>query len=159
MSPNRTLSAPTSALVDVERAVLDRRTELLAFWERTPTADRIFAVERLLREDTLRADDEDALLAVHGAVRTAWAGARAAKIAGAGLAQKRHELDLAVAERKLSQLLSERGLFDALFMAAESVLRVVPRAPGEDSFKELVHRRDELRRRKLNILSPATEAA
>jgi hypothetical protein len=151
------MSAPnlfTSSLGALERAVLDRRTELLAFWEKSSSADRIFALERLVRDEALRPHDEDVVLAIHDQVREAWAGARAAKIAGAVLAQKRHELDLAVLERRLTALLAERGLFDALFMASEHYLRVVPRSPAELSFRELVRRRDELRRAAVNILPP-----
>jgi hypothetical protein len=153
------LSHPASGLEELERAVIARRGELLALFEKAPSADRLFAIDRLLRDDVLREQDEDALFAAHAKVRAAWAAARTAKLTGATLAQTRHELDLLVAERALSRFLSERRLFDVLFAAAESVLRMVPRSPADVSFRELLRRRDELRRARFAILPPANEAA
>lgn len=152
-------SNASGALEAAERAVMERRTELLALFEKAASADRLFALDRMLRDEALRPDDEAVVLAAHGKARAAWAAARTAKITGAALAHKRHELDLMVAENEIAGLLSQRGLFDTLFRCAESYLRVVPRSPLTPSFRELVRRRDELRRARLSILEPVIDAA
>ena len=148
-----------TGFADAERAVVARRSELVARFERSPAADRIFAVDRMVRDDVLRPDDEDAVLEAQAKVRASWAAARAAKITGASLAQKRHELDLMVAERALWRVLSDRGLFDTLFAVSEGYLCVVPRSPAEMSFRGLLQHRDVARRAQLHILAPIIEAA
>jgi hypothetical protein len=135
--------------IDVARRVLRE------LWWKATAADRIFAVDRLLREDMLAPAVQAKLQHLQDVVRDAWVTARVASAlhesvpADAQLAG----LQLTIAERDRDNYLEAHRLYDALFIAAESYLRSVPIVAG-GSFRELVHERDRLRAKLVPILPP-----
>ncbi len=156
---NYRTTAPSGKIAsNAEGAVVARRAELQVSWRAARATDKLFAVDRLLKSDALDSVLEARIVAAHSAVRAAWASARAAKIAGAALAQKQHELALMIAEVELDRALDAPGMFDALFSMAETYLRQVPRAADTPTFQELLRTRDDVRRAVLRILPPELAA-
>lgn len=146
---------PARRLAVVQAEIDHARRELEETWESASSADRIFSVDRLLREDAIAAGPAELLGEVQARVRDTWVGARVATLAGVESTEARLAgLRLTLVERELDTLLAEHGLLDALLLAAEGFLRRVP-APHGRSFRELMRERERL----LPILPPMDEAA
>lgn len=120
-------------------------------------ADRLFAVDRLLRESLLPVDVQRRLQAVQDVVRDAWVTVRVARamrdqvpvdvrVAG---------LQYALVERVRDSFLDDRGIFDALFLVAEGYLRAGPLTGS--SFRDLWRQRETLLARLVPILPPLEE--
>ncbi|MBI1947911.1 MAG: hypothetical protein HYS27_19630 [Deltaproteobacteria bacterium] len=146
-SPERPHSRLAALQAEIDRA----RRELAEAWEGASSADRIFAVDRLLREDGLHADAGARLAALHARVRDAWVEARVSGLSAAGTAARQAALRLLLAERELDALLEASGLFEPLFLAAEGFLRRVPAARGR-SLKELTRERERELERQVHFV-------
>jgi len=137
------------------------RRSLLELWRRASPADRLFAVDRLLRETVLEHEVSQRLHAVQDAVRDAWATARVAAHlkdsvpADAGLAS----LQLSLVERDRDVFLENNGLFDRVFVAAESYFRDVPMIQGAPTLKTLLNEREIARAALVPILPPLEDDA
>jgi hypothetical protein len=144
----------------VERAIEASRRKLRELWWKASTADRLFAIDRLLREDLVAPPVLGELQRVQDRVRDAWATARAVSAFGINVPADAQlaGLQLTIAERDRDNFLEQERLFDALFMAAEGYLRSAPLGAG-GSFRELVHERDRLRAKIVPILPPVDDAA
>lgn len=147
------IAPPPTPRLAVLRAEIDRaRRELQETWESTSSADRIFAVDRLLRADAITADATARLSEVHARARDAWVEARVASLTGADSGAARlAALRLTLVEHELDALLGDLEVFDALFLVAEGFLRRVPVARGH-TFRELMRARDRERERLVPIL-------
>jgi hypothetical protein len=154
-----TMQTRAGPLADLEREIVAMRRELHEMWRAAPTADRIFAVDRLLRADVLAPDVEEQVRTVQDRVRDRWVTARVtttmhgvhadARVAG---------LQLMLVEQRRDGLLQHLGLFDLLFSVAEGYLRAVPLVAGERTFKDLLRARDVERARLVPILAPVEDA-
>lgn len=145
-------------LAVVHAEIARARREVAEAWSEASSADRIFAVERLVREDRTEPELAARLAALQLRVRSAWVEARVAGLAGgASTAARQAGLRLLLAERELDALIDEGPLGDALFLAAEGFLRRVPAARGR-SLRELVRERDREREHLVHFL-PAQEGA
>ncbi len=153
-------TAPLPAsLSAVDRAIADTRRRLRALWLKASTADRIFAVDRLLREERLPPDVQAGLQAMQDVVRDVWVTARvSATLHGVPADAQLAGLQLTIVERDRDNHLDAHGLFDALFVAAEGYLRSRPLTAGS-SFRELLHERDRIRARLVPILPPVDDRA
>ena len=144
----------------IEREIEQARRALRELWWKASTADRIFAVDRLLRDEVVARPVQHALQDVQDVVRDTWVTARVASAlhesvpADAQLAG----LQLTIAERDRDNFLEEHRLYDALFISAESYLRAMPIVAGS-SFKELMHERDRMRAKLVPILPPLDDSA
>jgi hypothetical protein len=151
---------PTGRLAAVERQIVLARRELMELWRRANPADRIFAVDRLLRENILEPEVQQRLQAVQDVVRDAWVTARVARaLRGAVPADARVAgLQYSLSERHRDSFLEEHHIFDALFLTAEGYLRAVPPAPNAPTFRDLWRKRENLFARIVPILPPEEEA-
>lgn len=138
---DRRLSFRTLRLSAVERELDLARRALEDLWSKARPADRLCAVDRLLRDGALEPDVASRLRSVHDAVHDAWLAQRAARcpaarppVEGAAAA-----LQLEIAERARDSLLREEGLFEPLFVVAEGYVRSAPRT-GK-TFRDLWHAR------------------
>jgi len=152
------LSSRPLSLGIIEREIEAARRALRELWWKTSTADRIFAVERLLRDEVVPHGVQQNLQHVQDVVRDTWVTARVASAlhetvpADAQLAG----LQLTIAERDRDNFLEQNRLFDALFVSAEGYLRAMPMVAGT-SFRELIHERDRLRAKLVPILPPVDD--
>ena len=158
ISTSSFVTAP-AGLPSVERAIEQARRVLRDLWWKASTADRIFAVDRLVREELLAPALQTRLAQMQDVVRDTWATARALAALGDKIPADAQlaGLQLTIAERDRDNFLEEHRLWDALFMAAEGYLRAVPLVAG-GGFKELVHERDRLRAKLVPILPPVEDA-
>lgn len=143
-----------SRLAVVEREITNARRRLLILWSEAAPADRLFAVDRLLRENVLPPEVQQRLQAVQDVVRDAWAMSRVARVlretvpADARVAG----LQYALSERVRDAFLDDHHLFDALFLVAEGYLRAVPKA--QPSFRDLWRQREVILAKLVPILPP-----
>lgn len=153
--------APPRRLATIERDIERTRRLLLDLWRRASPADRLFAVDRLLREVVLDHDVAEQLHTVQDHVRDAWATARVAAHlkesvpADASLAS----LQLRLIERDRDVFLEHNGLFDKVFVAAEGYFRDVPMIQGAPTLKTLLYERDVARASLLHFLPPIEDDA
>lgn len=164
MADDLPLSKPTrpaGRLATIEREIERTRRTLLHLWRQASPADRLFAVDRLLRETILPPDISQRLQDVQDAVRDAWATARVATHlrlsipADAGLAS----LQLSLVERDRDAFLENHKLFDKVFVVAESYFRDVPMIQGAPTLKALLHEREIARAQLVPILPPVEDDA
>jgi hypothetical protein len=144
-------------LADLDRELEAARRALHELWLNASPTDRIFAVDRLLREETVPMELEDDLERLAERVRDAWSVLRSRRHAAPSAADTlQAELSLELAERERDDWLERHDLFDALFSAAESYLHDVP-ILGERTFRELLRQRTQLRASLVRILPPLDE--
>jgi hypothetical protein len=142
----------TTTLRALDREIEGARYELRELWWKASPADRIFAVDRYLRDGWFvdeRAEAE--LQRTQDAVRNAWATARAASTL-VNVDTQLASLQLMLAERDRDNVLAKYAMFDALFATAEGYLH-----DGNPFFRELVHERDRRRARLVPILPPVDD--
>lgn len=148
-------------LATIERDIERTRRTLMDLWRRASPADRLFAVDRLLREVVLDHDVAAQLHSVQDHVRDAWATARVAAHlrdsvpADASLAS----LQLRLIERDRDVFLEQNGLFDRVFVAAEGYFRDVPQIQGAPTLKTLLYEREVARASLLHFLPPVEDDA
>ncbi|OGQ09539.1 MAG: hypothetical protein A2138_12265 [Deltaproteobacteria bacterium RBG_16_71_12] len=144
------------AALDLE---IDRsRRELTEAWAAASSADRIFAVDRLLREDRMAPELYERLAALQALVRGAWVEVRVASLAGStSTAARQAGLRLLLLEREVDELLDQGHLREALYLTAEGFLRRVP-APHGHSLRELARARERELERLVHFL-PAQDVA
>jgi hypothetical protein len=148
-----------SPLTKLERRIDETRRTLRELWWQTGTADRLFAVDRLLRDDLIAPGLQAQLQAKQDAVRNTWITARvAAKLDDVAADAQLADLQLTMAERDRDNFMEEHQLFDPLFMSAESYLRPIPIVAG-GTFRELVHERERMRAKLVPILPPVDDEA
>lgn len=152
---------PSRRLAIIEREIERTRRVLMDAWRRASPADRLFAVDRLLREVVLDPAVSQRLHLVQDHVRDAWATARVAAHlkdsvpADASLAS----LQLRLIERDRDVFLEANNLFDKVFVAAEGYFRDVPMVQGAPTLKTLLHEREIARAALLNFLPPVEDDA
>ena len=143
-----------SVLSAMQKQIDEIRRNLCELWQDAAHTERMFAVDRMLRDCALPAAAATELGELQDRVRDAWAAARlqaasAPRFANAKLAG----LQLTLAERELDGYLEAHGLYDALFTVAEAYLHEAP-IVASMSFRELVAERDRVRARLVPILPP-----
>ena len=154
-----TTHRPAGRLATLEREIERTRRTLKALWRAASPADRLFAVDRLLRDTVLPYEVSQQLHDVQDAVRDAWATARVTTHirlsipADAGLAS----LQLSLIERDRDNFLEAHQLFDRVFVAAESYFRDVPMIQGAPTLKGLLYEREIARAQLVPILPPIFE--
>lgn len=144
----------------LQREISERRAELLRLWHQTGPADRIFAVERLLREGILDPAVEAQVRVHQDRVRDGWVTYRvhkALRARGPADAQVA-ALALTVAERGLFGFLEGARLIDVLFRVAEGYLRAVPLPLHKRSFRTLWLALERLRAEAVRILPPLEDS-
>lgn len=147
------------SLPALEQEIAIARRTLRALWRKVAPADRIFAVDRLLRDEVLSPELQRGLQAIQDVVRDRWVTARVASTMKSVTADARvASLNHALSEQHRDDFLDGHALFDALFASAEGFLRSVPAAGGR-GFKELLRARDIERSRVFPILPPVEEDA
>lgn len=156
------MTMPARRLAMIERDIERARRTLRDLWRRASPADRLFAVDRLLRETVLEPDVSQRLHTVQDAVRDAWAMARVTAhlketvpSADAGLAS----LQLTMIERDRDAFLEANKLFDKVFVAAEAYFRDVPMIQGAPTLKSLLYERDVALASLVHFLPPLEEGA
>ena len=146
-------------LADLDRELDRARRALRELWHRVSPTDRIFAVDRLLRDEALPFELEDELEEVAERVRDAWVLVRFRRHSAPSSADTlQAELSLELAERERDAWLEDKHLFDVLFCAAESYLHAVP-VLGERTFRELLRQRNQMRQSLVRILPPLDDVA
>jgi hypothetical protein len=142
-------------LADLDRELDRARRALRELWHRVSPTDRIFAIDRLLRDESLPFELEEELEEVSERVREAWVLVRFRRHSAPHSADTlQAELSLELAERERDAWLDDNQLFDALFCAAESYLHNVKKPQGERTFKELLRQRNQMRQSLVKILPP-----
>lgn len=155
------LKNTTHRTATLDREIERTRRTLKSLWRTASPADRLFAVDRLLRDTLLPREISQQLHEVQDAVRDAWATARVAAHvrlsipADAGLAA----LQLSLIERDRDNFLEAHQLFDKVFAAAESFFRDVPMIQGAPTLKALLHERERVRAQAVPILPPIEDDA
>jgi hypothetical protein len=153
-SPSSEVGAEESALAVLEREIVAARIELRRLWRSAAPADRVFAVDRLLRDDLLSPALQAGLQSIQDVVRDRWVTARVASTLKSVTADARiAALNHTIAEQERDNFLEAHALFDALFATAEGYLRAVP-ADGGRPFRELLRARELERARLVPILPP-----
>jgi hypothetical protein len=143
----------------IEREIAATRRQLQELWRSASPADRIFAVDRLLRETILPPQVQQRLQAVQDVVRDAWVTARVANVlkdavpADARVASLQYSLQ----ERVRDAYLEENRLYDALFLVSEGYLRAEPKAGP--SFRDLWRQREVMLAKLVPILPPVEDEA
>jgi hypothetical protein len=144
----------------LEREMAEQRRRLLELWRLASPADRLFAVDRLLRETVLPGDVQRQLQVVQDAVRDAWVTARVAKVlkdkmpADARVASLQYSLS----ERVRDAFLDQHELYDRLFLVAEGYFRTSPLTQGTPTFRDLWRRREILLAEMYPILPPVEDS-
>lgn len=157
------------ALVDLEARIERRKATLHVLWEKAKLPDRGLAVQRLLRDGGLAADDAEALTELEERVQMAFFQLRAARTSGGKARVLQLEVEVQLAERERDRFLSERGLLDAVLRYGETYLMDVPYDRELRPLAELLERRErildqlsrlaarrEKRRVAIRVLAPAT---
>lgn len=161
LTPPHGHAQPTRRLAIIERDIERTRRVLMEAWRRASPADRLFAVDRLLREVVLDHAISQRLHIVQDHVRDAWATARVAAHlkdsvpADASLAS----LQLRLIERDRDVFLEQNSLFDKVFVVAEGYFRDVPMIQGAPTLKTLLYEREVARAALLNFLPPIEDDA
>jgi hypothetical protein len=148
-------------LAIIERDIERTRRTLMELWRRASPADRLFAVDRLLRDVVLDHDVAEQLHTVQDHVRDAWATARvAAHLRDSVPADARlASLQLRLIERDRDVFLVQNDLFDKVFVAAEGYFRDVPQIQGAPTLKTLLYEREVARASLLHFLPPIEDDA
>lgn len=144
-------------LAVVEREIAAARRRLLELWAVASPADRLFAVDRLLRENVLPPEVQQRLQRVQDVLRDAWVTARVSRVLKdtVPVDARVASLQYALSERVRDTFLEDHGLFDALFLVAEGYLRDVPKA--SPSFRDLWRQREILLAKLVPILPPVED--
>lgn len=152
------VSSFTAALCVVERKLAHARRRLAQLWDAARPADRIFAVDRLLRDGSLPPERATRLRTVQHLVREAWAKHRLTQrsVGDPSLDVRIASLALDLAERARDEVLVEDGLLDALFFAAEGYVHTSPR--HEPTFRDLWHAREVMLSRLMPTAATMNEA-
>ena len=145
----------------LQREISVRRAELLRQWHGTGPADRIFSVERLLREGIVDVAVEQQLRVHQDRVRAAWVNYRVRKALSTGGPADAQvaALALTVAERGLFAYLDGAQLIDMLFRVAEGYLCAVPLPLHKRSFRALGVALERLSAESVHILPPIEDGA
>ena len=153
--------AEVSADLDgVQRRIVARKREIAGYWTQASTADRLLAVDRLLRDGNLSAEQVASLSALQSRVRTAFHAARAerkrladaADASSAGLA--RVEAEVVRQEGERDRHIGLQKLTEELWRTSESF--VVPAAVStrQGPFRELLAFEALLEQRLLRLQQP-----